>query len=194
MSGRRFVLLDRDGTVIEDKHYLHDPEGVELLPGALKGLRRMQDLGFGLALLTNQSGVGRGYFTEDDVHAVNNRLLAMLLEQGVRIDAVYHCPHAPEENCRCRKPEPGMMLQAAGELGFDPFDCFMIGDKLADVQLGRNTGAVPILVRTGKGAQEEDACRGIADFVVDDLAQAADIIERVSRQQVGRLDSPKRPQ
>lgn len=194
MNRRRFVLLDRDGTVIEDKHYLCDPEGVELLPGAVEGLRRMQDMGFGLALLTNQSGVGRGYFTEDDVHAVNNRLLSLLREQNVRIDAVYHCPHAPEENCRCRKPEPGMMLQAAGELGFDPFESFMIGDKLADMQLGRNAGAVSILVRTGKGAQEEDACRGIADHVVDDLAQAADIIGRVCSKQAGRLDSPKRPQ
>ncbi len=194
MSKRRFVLLDRDGTVIVDKHYLHDPELVELLPGAVSGLRRMQDMGFGLALLTNQSGVGRGYFSENDVHAVNNRLLAMLAEQGVTIDAVYHCPHAPEEQCRCRKPEPGMMMQAAGELGFDPFDCFMVGDKLVDVQLGRNTGAVSILVRTGKGAEEESRCKGVADFVVDDLAQAAEIIASLKDKQAGRLDSPKRPQ
>ncbi|WP_147822092.1 D-glycero-beta-D-manno-heptose 1,7-bisphosphate 7-phosphatase [Salidesulfovibrio onnuriiensis] len=192
--GKRFVLLDRDGTVIVDKHYLHDPDGVELLPGAVEGLRRMRELGFGLALLTNQSGVGRGYFSEDDMHACNDRLVKMLAEQGVVIDAVYHCPHAPEENCRCRKPEPGMMIQASEELRFDPFEAFMIGDKCADVLLGKNTGAVSILVRTGKGAKEEAKCGDAADYVVDDLRGAAEVIAELKTKQDGRMASPRRPQ
>ncbi len=192
--GKRYVLLDRDGTVIVDKHYLHDPAGVELLPGAVEGLKRLQDMGFGLVLLTNQSGVGRGYFTDKDVRACNERMMELLEAEGVSFDAVYHCPHTPDDNCRCRKPEPGMMIQAAGELGFDPFEAFMIGDKSADVLLGKNTGAVAILVRTGKGSQEEAVCGEVADFVVDDLREAAEVIAGLKSKQDGRMDSPKRPQ
>lgn len=191
---RSFVLLDRDGTVIVDKHYLSDPDKVELLPGAVDGLRRMQELGFGLALLTNQSGVGRGYFSEEDVQRVNARLLAMLEANGVHVEAVYYCPHGPDEQCHCRKPQTGMMVQAATELVFDPFDCFMIGDKLADVQLGHDTGAVAILVRTGKGASEEPLCHGIADYVVDDLCQAAGVIEQIKKNRAFSTASPARPQ
>lgn len=192
--GKRFVLLDRDGTVIVDKHYLHDPDGVELLPGAVEGLKRMQDMGFGLALLTNQSGVGRGYFTEAFVNACNDRLVELLGEQGVVIDAIYYCPHTPEEQCHCRKPQTGMMIQASGELGFDPFEAYMIGDKEADVMLGKNSGAMAILVRTGKGAQEEATCGHKADHVVDDLRGAADVIEALRKKQDGQIPPPMRPQ
>lgn len=191
---KRFVLLDRDGTVIVDKHYLHDPDGVELLPGAAEGLKRMQGMGFGLVLLTNQSGVGRGYFSEEDMHACNQRVVDLLAEEGITVDAVYSCPHTPEDNCRCRKPEPGMMIQASAEMGFDPFEAFMIGDKSADVLLGKNTGAVSILVRTGKGAKEEAVCGEVADHVVDDLDDAAKLIKVLKSKQNGRMDSPKRPQ
>jgi len=174
---KRYILLDRDGTIIYDKHYLHDPAGVELLPGAAEGLKRMIDMGFGLALLTNQSGVGRGYFDEASVRACNERLSELLRPYGVEIDGVYYCPHAPEEACGCRKPEPGLMKQAVEELGFDPRQAFMIGDKEADMGVGRNSGAKTILVRTGKGAAHEERCRDSADYVADDLRGAADIIE-----------------
>ncbi len=175
--GKRFVLLDRDGTIIVDKHYLHDPDGVELLPGALAGLKKIQAMGFGLAVLTNQSGVGRGYYSDADVHACNRRMVEMLGAEGVSVAAVYYCPHAPEEECGCRKPETGLMDQAAEHLGFDPAEAFMIGDKLADMGVGRKSGATTILVRTGKGAAEEAKCIGLADHVVDDLKEAAGIIE-----------------
>lgn len=194
VSTRHYVLLDRDGTIIEDKHYLHDPDGVELVPGAVEGLKRMKELGYGLVVLTNQSGVGRGYFPEDDVHAVNARMMELLAEHDIHIDAVYHCPHTPDDGCRCRKPEAGMMMQAAGELGFDPFDSFMIGDKKADVQLGRNTGATSILVRTGKGATQEPACEGIFDYAVDDLRGAAEVIEAVKIKKDGRAPGARRTQ
>lgn len=173
---RRYVLLDRDGTVIVDKHYLSDPEQVEFLPGVVEGLRRMADLGWGLVLLTNQSGVGRGYFDVKSVDLVHERLSEMLRGAGLRFDGIYHCPHAPEEECACRKPASGMAEQAAADLGFELGDCVVVGDKEADVRLGKNIGAFSILVRTGKGAAHEERCRGVADQVVDGLEQAADII------------------
>ncbi|WP_207264400.1 D-glycero-beta-D-manno-heptose 1,7-bisphosphate 7-phosphatase [Desulfovibrio sp. Huiquan2017] len=174
---KRYVLLDRDGTIIRDKHYLHDPDGVELLPQAAEGLKRMQGMGFGLAVLTNQSGIGRGYYDEDSVIACNRRMTELLAGQGVVIDGVFFCPHAPGDNCNCRKPKPGLMQRAAAELDFDPAQAFMIGDKAADIDLGRNTGAGTILVRTGKGAQQEAQCAPRADHVCDDLFAAALYIE-----------------
>ena len=174
---KRYVLLDRDGTVILDKHYLHDPEGVELLPMAVEGLRRLQGLGFGLAVLTNQSGVGRGYYAESTVHACNERMVELLKAEGVTLDGIFFCPHEPEAGCDCRKPRPGLMLKAAEELSFDPAQGFMIGDKSADMGLGRATGATTILVRTGKGAEQEAKCSDSADHVADDLFGAALCIE-----------------
>lgn len=176
---KRFVLLDRDGTIIIDKHYLSDPDGVELLPGAINGLKRMQSLGLGLAVLTNQSGVERGYYTDADVHACNRRMMEMLRAEGIEVAAVYYCPHAPETRCDCRKPAQGLMEQAAQHLGFDPKNAFMIGDKSADMGVGRNAGATTILVRTGKGAAEEEKCGDLTDRVVDDLVGAAAIIEEM---------------
>lgn len=178
---KRYVLLDRDGTIIVDKHYLHDPDGVELLPGAAEGLRRMSELGFGLAVLTNQSGVGRGYYDEEAVRACNERMAELLAQHGVEFDGMYHCPHAPEAECRCRKPAPGLMEQAVQELGFDPEESFMVGDKPADMGVGRATGASTILVRTGKGVASEEKCRESADFVADDLVGAAQWIESVMK-------------
>lgn len=174
---KRYVLLDRDGTIIHDRHYLHDPDGVELLPQAAEGLKRMQGMGFGLAVLTNQSGVGRGYYDEDAVHACNDRMIELLAAQGVHIDGVFYCPHEPKDKCNCRKPKPGLMEQAAAELDFDPAQAFMIGDKSADIGLGKNTGATTILVRTGKGAAQESKCGHRADHVCDDLFAAALYIE-----------------
>lgn len=168
------VLLDRDGTIIADKHYLSDPGGVELLPNAVQGLERMRDNGWQLAVVSNQSGVGRGYFTEKDVHRVNARLTELLHPLGVTLH-YYHCPHDPAENCDCRKPAPGMLLFAAADLGFTPAECVVIGDKPCDVDLGRGVNATSILVRTGKGAASEGKCE--PDFVADDLLQAALWIE-----------------
>ncbi|MEO5373338.1 MAG: D-glycero-beta-D-manno-heptose 1,7-bisphosphate 7-phosphatase [Alphaproteobacteria bacterium] len=175
---RRFVLLDRDGTINVDTHYLSHPDQLVLLPGAVEGLKRMRALGLGLVVLTNQSGVARGYFDEARVGEVHDHLLRMLGEEGVTIDGVYVCPHGPHDDCACRKPLPGMIEQAAADLGFIPRDSFMIGDKVADVDLGRCVGATTFLVRTGYGAEVERKGQARADHVVDSLADAADIIER----------------
>ncbi len=173
---KKFILLDRDGTIIVDKHYLSDPEGVELLPGAVEGLKKMQSLGYGLIVLTNQSGIGRGYYSEEDMHAVNRRMEDLLAEHGVKIDKICFCPHAPDQPCTCRKPATGMIEDAAQALPFTPEDSIMIGDKACDVDCGRKAGALSILVRTGKGAKEEAGCADRADYVADDLLDAANFI------------------
>lgn len=167
----RYALLDRDGTIIVDKHYLADPAGVELLPGALEGLQAMRDLGLGLVVVSNQSGVGRGMFGEAEVRAVNARLAELLAQGGVEMAGWYHCPHAPEAGCQCRKPAPGLLLAAARDLGFEAAQAFVVGDKASDVELGRRCGAGSILVRTGKGLQAQSRCT--PDHVADDLRGAA---------------------
>lgn len=178
--GKKYILLDRDGTIIYDKHYLSDPAGVELLPGAIEGLHKMVEMGFGLAVLTNQSGVGRGYYDEASVHACNGRMEDLLKPHGIEFDGIFFCPHTPDEACNCRKPAPGLMEQAAEALSFDPRESFMIGDKEADMGVGRNTGATTILVRTGKGEAHEERCKDIADHVADDLRGVAEIIQSLS--------------
>lgn len=152
-----------------EKHYLGDPAGVELLPGAAVGLRELRRLGYRLVLVTNQSGVGRGYFTEADVAAVHARLEALLAAEGARLDGVYCCPHRPEEGCTCRKPATGLVDRACAELGLDPHRSVMIGDKACDIELGSRCGMVTILVQTGYGATE--TCT--RDATVADLAAAA---------------------
>jgi D-glycero-D-manno-heptose 1,7-bisphosphate phosphatase len=177
MSPRRFVLLDRDGTLIVEKHYLSDPEQVELIAGAAEGLRRLAARGLGLAIVTNQSGIGRGYFDAARLAEIHARVLRELRAEGVEIDGIFVCPHHPDDRCACRKPRTGLALRAAAELGFDPARAFVVGDMASDVALGRALGATSLLVRTGHGA--ETLARGEArpDHVVDDLREAAQRIE-----------------
>lgn len=164
------VFLDRDGTVVRDRHFLADPDGLELMPGAAEGLRRMQRAGAQLVVVTNQSGVGRGYFTAEDCERVNERLRELLAAEGVQLAGIYVCPHAPENGCACRKPAPGLFHRAAAELQLELSGSFAIGDKLTDAQAGREAGAFPILLA---GAVSS------ADAVtVPDLIAAADVIER----------------
>ena len=119
MPGRRAVFVDRDDTIMVDVVYCRNPNDVKLLPGAAEGLRIMADAGFAVVVTTNQSGIGRGYFTETDLHAVNERLRAELRSRGADFHALYYCPHRPEEQCACRKPRPGLLLRAASDLGID---------------------------------------------------------------------------
>jgi D-glycero-D-manno-heptose 1,7-bisphosphate phosphatase len=176
-AGQRFVLLDRDGTINVERHYLSDPEQVELLPNAARGLAEMARLGLGLAIVTNQSGLGRGYFDAARLEQIHNRLRRLLREAAaVELDGIYCCPHLPENDCTCRKPRTGLIEQAAGELKFLPSAGFVIGDKACDIDLGRAAGATTLLVRTGYGAQAaaDDAVR--PDYVVADLCEAAEVI------------------
>lgn len=137
-ADRRAVFLDRDGTLIEDCHYLGDPDGVKLLPGVPAALRSLGEAGFALVIVTNQSGVGRELFSEKDMHMVNERLLVHLAREGVRILGVYCCAHHPGDGCTCRKPEPGLLIEAAEEHGLTLNGSWMIGDSCSDVLAGRN--------------------------------------------------------
>jgi D-glycero-D-manno-heptose 1,7-bisphosphate phosphatase len=182
---RRFVLLDRDGTINVEKHYLSEPRQLSLLPGAAAGLRAMRELGLGLVVVTNQSGIARGYFDANRLESIHDRLHELLGAAGVELDGIFVCPHGPNDGCPCRKPRAGMALSAAREFGFQLEDAFMVGDKDCDIQLGRNIGATTFLVRTGYGAKtaaqvsadSPDACR--PDHVVADLQGAATIIRRI---------------
>ena len=167
-SGRPALLLDRDGTLIEERDYLSDPAGVALLPGVAAAIGLANRAGWVVVVVSNQSGIGRGYFGESEVAAVNQRIERLLAAEGAHLDRLYHCPHAPEARCSCRKPAPGMALQAAAELGLDLGRSFVIGDKPADLALARAVGATPLLVRTGYGRETEaagpDAARVFADL------------------------------
>jgi D-glycero-D-manno-heptose 1,7-bisphosphate phosphatase len=178
MTRRLFVALDRDGTIIEERNYLADLAQVRLLPGAAAGLRQMQAHGFGLVVITNQSGIARGYFTEAQMTAVHERLRELLAAESIQLDGIYVCPHHPDDHCECRKPRPGLLERAARELNFDVQRAFVIGDKPCDIDLGRACGAKTILVRTGYGAEFEAADTVQADHVVNDLSAAATAILR----------------
>ena len=177
----RAVFLDRDGTIIEDKDYLSDPEQVVILPGAASALSRLQDAGFKLFIVSNQSGIGRGYYTMEDMHRVNARLLEELGRHGVRIEKIYFAPEAPEQPSRGRKPSPQFLFDARNEFGIDLSESYMIGDKLTDLECGWNAGVKKsILVRTGYGAEVEHQSKGRLDnsVITQSLAEAADWILR----------------
>lgn len=153
---RPAVFLDRDGTVIREVDYLADPELVELFPGAGEALRELQQAGFALCLVTNQSGVARGRVSLEALEAIHQRLAELLAAEGVTLDDLQSCPHHPEITgpCLCRKPLPGMLLDAAERLDLDLARSWMIGDAERDLRAGERAGCRTLLVETGKGAQE----------------------------------------
>ena len=169
------VFLDRDGTLIQEKDYLSDPDQVVVLPGAAAALKRLHDAGFKLFVVTNQSGVGRGYFTLADVERVNRRMAEHLARDGVRFEKIYIAPEAPEQPGRGRKPSPQFLFDARDAFGIDLAQSYMIGDKRSDLECGWNAGVrKSILVRTGYGAGV--GLRGVdagRTEVFKDLAEAA---------------------
>jgi histidinol-phosphate phosphatase family protein len=156
---RGLVLLDRDGTLIRNVPFLHDPAKVEILPGVIDGLLKLQAAGLLLALVTNQQGIGLGYYTVQDFIAVNKRLLGELGARGIRISKIYFCPHSLAEQCSCRKPATGMIIRAMRELGTSPEETFMVGDSDDDMQAGADAGCQT--VRVG-----EEGFRPAADLVL----------------------------
>lgn len=172
-----WILLDRDGTLNREVEYLSRPEQVELLPGVAAALSRLRELGGRLIVVTNQSGIARGFFTLADLAAIHARFEALLRAEGVEIDLIVACPHGPDDRCRCRKPLTGMFEVAQSRLGPAPPTRFMVGDRATDLAFGRAIGAQTILVRTGYGALSEAACAGLADVTTDNLTSAVDWIE-----------------
>lgn len=179
------VFMDRDGTVIEEIPYLSHPEEVKLIPKAGKAILKLNRRGMKTILVTNQSGIARGYFSIETVDAIHHRLDELLRKEGARLDSIYYCPHLPheelvdgEKSCDCRKPETGMILQAQKDHDLDLQRCFILGDRLIDMEMARRVGGVGILVKTGYGLNSlEKVDRGGRDFYVrEDLSDAIDLV------------------
>jgi D-glycero-D-manno-heptose 1,7-bisphosphate phosphatase len=178
MVKRRAVFLDRDGTINIEREYLHRIEDFEFIPGAPQAIRLLKDAGFMVIVVTNQSGVARGYYDEAAISRLHRHMDAELARFGAVIDAYYFCPHHPEhgigeykKTCECRKPLAGMLFQAAEDFSLDLTGCYIIGDRVADVEAGLKAGCIPLMVRTGYGVVE--SVKLPADVhVYDDLLSA----------------------
>ena len=175
---RQFVVLDRDGVVIEDQDHLTDPAGVVLIHGAARAIRKMRDLGFGLVVVTNQSVIGRGWLDQAGLGRIHGRMTDLLKQDGAHLDGIFVCPHTADDSCTCRKPAIGLMEQAARAHQFDPRESFVVGDKTSDIEFGKRAGATTILVRSGYGREVEAEGKHGADYVADDLPAAVAIISR----------------
>ena len=176
---RRAVFLDRDGTLNKEIGYVGDPNDLLPVEEAGPALRRLAEAGYALVVISNQSAIGRGIFTEEQVAAVNARLAAFLRGDGVVLDAFFVCPHAPADGCDCRKPAPGLLLQARDRLDLDLAASWMVGDSVNDVVAARAAGVRPILLLTGWGMRDREAARagGLADEdIVANLEKAAERI------------------
>lgn len=173
-GNNRAVFLDRDGVLIEDTNYVGHVDAVKLIDSAPQALRRLKDAGFQLFVVTNQSGVARGYFTREQVDEIHALLDGHFAKAGVALDRYYVCPHHPEDNCDCRKPKPKFLLDAHRDYGVDLAHSYMIGDRATDVQCGQNAGTRSILVLTGGG--RETAAKGEIkpDHVAADISAAVD--------------------
>lgn len=183
MAVNAAVFLDKDGTLVENVPYNAEPAKIRLTPGAGEALRAMHEAGYRLFVVSNQSGVARGYFPETALAGVLKRLRELLEEHGVTLAGFYYCPHHPKGNvttyaveCTCRKPQPGLLLRAASEHAVDLKDSWLVGDILDDVEAGRRAGCRTILVDNGSETEWKDGPDRTPDFTVPDLAAAARII------------------
>jgi len=187
------VFLDRDGTLNPDeKGYIATPAEFELYPFSAQAVSIFAELGFLVVVITNQSGIARGYYSEEDLQAVHEKMVRQLAEGGAQLDEILHCPHHPQgvvpslqKVCQCRKPSNQLFRQLQKKYRLKASDSFMIGDKASDIGFGQNSGLQTILVRTGKGEETFRAGQTMADFVVDDLLAAAKLIERLEKQKEG---------
>ncbi len=182
---RPAVFLDRDGTIAEEVGYLNHASRFRMFPFVAGAIRQLNEARYPVVVVTNQSGVGRGYFPESLVRMVNELMSQQLTEAGARVDANYFCPHTSADNCNCRKPKTGMLERAALEHALDLQHSFVVGDRYSDIELARNVHARAILVRTGYG-EGELAWHGAKwplqpDFIAENLSYAADWILRQPR-------------
>jgi D-glycero-D-manno-heptose 1,7-bisphosphate phosphatase len=182
-GGHRAVFVDRDGTIVDDPGFLHEPDKVRLLPGAAQALRRLNEAGWLVVIVTNQSGIGRGLYDAAAYAAVQRRIGELLATQGAHVDAAYFCPHHPAEDgpCDCRKPGVRLFREAAEAWGIDFRRSYWVGDRLSDLEPARALGAGAtraILVLTGIGAEHQAQAATLGASVVPDLAAAVDRIVR----------------
>ncbi len=170
------VFLDRDGTINEDTGYLSKPDDIVLIKGATEAIRRLNVEGVKVIVVSNQSGVGRGYFTEKDLAGINKRLTDILASNGARLDGIYYCPHHPEDNCGCRKPRAGLLKKASLEHSIDLSRSYVVGDKKTDIEMARNAGSKGVLVMTGYGGEELKAMPVPPDCAAEDILEAVEWI------------------
>ncbi len=180
------VFLDRDGTINHDPGYVSSPDQMVIYPWTFEAIRMINEAGLKAIVVTNQSGIARGFYSEEDLSAVHERMRSDLAERGARVDAVYYCPHHPEiavlpygGPCECRKPNPGMLLRASREHEIDLSRSYVIGDKACDMDLAENAGALGILVRTGYGTitlSHPDRFPCTPGLVAEDLLEAVQLI------------------
>lgn len=193
-GGRIAVFLDRDGTLNEEVDFLRTPDELRLIAGAASAVRTLNTLGLITLVISNQSGVARGFLTEADLVSIHARLEDELRTGGARVDRIYYCPHHPTEGnppfkiaCECRKPKPGMLKQGEVEWGVDLNRSFVVGDRIADVQAGQAVGATTVLVLTGYGKESLAECQreGVTpDFIAPSVVEAVQFIEgRISGDQ-----------
>lgn len=168
MGGRRALFLDRDGTLNVEVGYLDNPDSFQLIPGAGEAIRAMNQAGWLVILISNQSGVGRGYFDKTTLKAIHARMELELARMGARLDDIFYCPHTPDKNCTCRKPSPELILRAAQEHGIDLERSWMAGDKATDVEAAHRAGCHAALVLSGYGREELPQCQP-PDLVTEDL-------------------------
>ena len=169
------LFLDRDGTINEDVGYLHDPEKFKTLPEALEGIKRFFDMGYRIIIITNQPGIGIGYYTEEDFYRVNRRMLSLFSKMGIIVDKIYFCPHSKSERCTCRKPEQALIERAKQEMNIDVENSIFIGDKTSDMEAGKRAGMRTVLVGTGF-AGEDGEFSGKPDFYAQSVLDAANMI------------------
>jgi D-glycero-D-manno-heptose 1,7-bisphosphate phosphatase len=171
------VFLDRDGVLNENRaDYVRTWEQVVILPGVFDAMQRLAASSFAVVVVTNQSAVGRGLVTRETLAAINQGIVREVQRAGGRIDAVYACPHAPEDGCACRKPRPGMLVQAAQDLDLDLARSYLVGDAVSDMQAALAAGSRPVLVRTGRGVKQ---ALGLAVHGLHHVPVAADLHEAV---------------
>jgi D,D-heptose 1,7-bisphosphate phosphatase len=171
------VFIDRDGVITEDPpHYAHRLDQLQLIPKSMEAIKILNDNGFKTIVVSNQSGVAKGFYGENDVHLFNNAMTALLAKGNAFIDAIYYCPHHPEAevqkyrvNCDCRKPKPGMLIKAEEKFNINFKSSFLVGDKWSDIEAGRAVGCKTILVKTGHGLQEYENKKCPVDYVAGDL-------------------------
>jgi histidinol-phosphate phosphatase family protein len=179
---RAAVFLDRDGTINEEVDFVRTPDELRLIPGAAASIRRLNEAGLPACVISNQSGVARGFYTEADLAGIHEKLERDLAAGGGRLDRIYYCPHHPTKGlppydtlCECRKPAPGMLLRGSHELDIDLARSFVVGDRDVDIQVARAVGAKAVLVLTGYGRATREEIAGtdiVPDFVAADLAEA----------------------
>jgi len=184
MRLNKAVFLDRDDTLIHDRGYLDNVQGISLLPGVVAALKILQQAGFMLVVVSNQSGIGRGYFTAETVRAQHAHLKRLLKVDGVYLTATEFCPHTPEDKCQCRKPQPGMLLRAARKLHLDLAHSYMVGDKISDAAAGRAAGCRTALLNDDPSDEADFTASdmpAVAAWIVADAAKAAPIGSRNRR-------------